>query len=313
MTASDGRLHGILPVLQTPFAASGAIDHAALAGLVGFAAASGCSGVVYPANASEFYALGDEERLAATASVFDAAAGALPVIACVSGSSARHASIFARQAGDLGAAAVMALPPRGAPVDAIVEYFQRGVASVGVPVVLQNVGPPLGTPLDARGLDRLLAAVPEVLYVKEEQQPTTHRISDLVARFGDRLDGVIGGANGQWLVQEASRGSVGCMPATALVDLQVPIQHAIDVGDWEHARRLQVRLQPLLSYVSIYGVSMVKEILRLRGVIPSSTTRDPGARPLDGPDRAELARFLEALELMPSSSLAEAVGVDDDG
>jgi 4-hydroxy-tetrahydrodipicolinate synthase len=304
MTATPGPLRGIFPVLQTPFTGEGEIDHRALAALVRFAARSGASAVVYPANASEFYALGDDERLAATASVFDAAAGLVPVIACVSGVSGQHALVFARQAAKRGAVAVMALPPRRSAVDAIVDYVRRGVATAGLPIVLQNVGPPFGTPLDERGLEKLLDAVPDVRYVKEEQTPTTHRISSLVARYGDRLAGVIGGANGQWLVQEALRGAIGCMPATALVDLQVPIHAAIEAGDWQRARQLQLRLQPLLSYASIYGVSIVKEILRLRGVLPNARTRDPGAIALDDADRAELAGFLAALQLTSPTPLA---------
>jgi dihydrodipicolinate synthase/N-acetylneuraminate lyase len=304
------RLSGILPVLQTPFGGDGAIDHDALGQLVEFAAASGCSGVVYPANASEVYALGDAERLSATATVIDAANGRLPVVACVNGASAEHAMLFAEHAAERGAAALMSLPPKRGGVAAIVDYFRRGVGHVGLPVVVQNVGAPFGTPLDERGLERLLESVPEVLYVKEEQTPTTHRISALIERHGDRLAGVIGGANGQWLVQEALRGAIGCMPATALVDLQVPIQTAIDEGDWERARLLQQRLQPLLSYMSIYGTPIVKEILRRRGVVTDGRTRDPGAAVLDDRDHEELDRFLEAL---PRAGAPSLVGEKLDG
>jgi 4-hydroxy-tetrahydrodipicolinate synthase len=300
MSGSSEGLGGILPVLQTPFRDDGAVDHTALAGLVDFAVRSGCSGVVYPANASEVYALGDEERLAATTSVLEAAAGAIPVIACVNGLSAPHALRFAHHAASRGASALMSLPPGRASLPAIIDYFAHGVAPAGLPIVLQNVGPPFGSPVDTGALERLLDAVPELLYVKEELPPTTHRITALVERYGGRLAGVIGGANGQWLVQEALRGTVGCMPATAVVDLQVPIQRAIDEGDWERARMLQLRLQPLLSYASIYGVSIVKEILQVRGVLASARTRDPGAVALDAHDRDELHRFLELLQVLPA-------------
>jgi len=78
------------------------------------------------------------------------------------------------------------------------------------------------------------------------------------------------------------------MPATPLVDLQVPIQDLIDEGAWDQARQLQDRLQPLLSYISQYGVSMVKELLYRRGIIVSPTTCDPQAILLDAADHAEL-------------------------
>jgi 4-hydroxy-tetrahydrodipicolinate synthase len=287
---------GILPVVQTPFDDADALDLPALTRLVAFAVASGANGIVYPANASEFYALTVAEREAAIVTVFEAAAG-LPVIACVTDPTIDQTRAFARQAADLGAAAVMALPTYRRPGSTadVIEYFVRGMRDAGVPIVLQNVGPPHATPLDESTLDQLLQAVPEIEYVKEERAPTTQRITQLVDRYDGRLRGVIGGANGQWLVQEALRGAIGCMPAGALVDLQVPIQQAVDAGDWDHARALQARLQPLLSYTSIYGLPVIKEILKMRGLAPNVHTRDPAMASLDNADRIEIRRYLAEL------------------
>jgi 4-hydroxy-tetrahydrodipicolinate synthase len=287
------RLGGILPVLQTPFDEENRIDHTTLARFVRFAVASGAAGIVYPANASEFHALSAQERLEATSEVFDAAQGA-PVIVSATGKSADEAVSFARQAAELGAVAVMAIPPR-APIAEVAGYFLRCAEESGLPVILQSVLGQVGMALDEDELDRLLESVPPIGYVKEERSPTTHMISSLLARYDGRLEGVIGGANGQWLVQETKRGACGCMPAGALVDVQVPIYEATQRGDWERARDLQAKLQPLLAYTSIYGVSMVKEILRMRRLAPNAKTRDPSAVPLDDADRAELERLLEDL------------------
>jgi dihydrodipicolinate synthase/N-acetylneuraminate lyase len=288
---------GILPVIQTPFDDSDTVDLPALARLVAFAVASGASGIVYPANASEFHTLTVAERQVAIMTVFEAAGG-LPVIACVTDSALDQTRAFARQAGDLGAAAVMALPTYQRPgtTSEVIDYFVRGVSDAGVPVVLQNVGPPNATPLDDSTLDNLLEAVPEIEYIKEERTPTTQRITQLVDRYDGRLRGVIGGANGQWLVQEALRGAIGCMPAGALVDLQVPIQQAVESGDWDRARTLQARLQPLLSYTSIYGLPVIKEILKMRGLAPNVRTRDPAMASLDSADRLEIRRYLTELD-----------------
>jgi 4-hydroxy-tetrahydrodipicolinate synthase len=286
-------LGGILPVLQTPFDDRDGIDLPSLARLVTFAAQSGAAAVVYPANASEFYALSHRERMEATATVFEAADG-LPVIACVTGDAADEVSALSCQARKRGATAVMAIPPRS-PLAGVIEYFQRCAREAGLPIILQSVRSQFGGTLDEAALDQLLDAVPEIEYIKEERSPTTHTISHVVARYDGRLRGVIGGANGQWLVQESLRGACGCMPAGALVDVQVPIYQAIESGNWARARMLQARLQPLLAYTSIYGVSMVKEILFMRGLAPSARTRDQAAVPLDDDDRVELKHFLERL------------------
>jgi 4-hydroxy-tetrahydrodipicolinate synthase len=289
-------LNGILPVLQTPFGSDSELDFDALARLVEFAAASGANAVVYPANASEFYTLTADERRAAVTTVVSVAK-TLPVIACVTAPTASEAAAYAQQAASLGATAVMTLPTYRSDrsLDELIAYFAEGVAPAGLPIVLQNVGQPYGAPLDDGAIDHLLDAVPEIAYIKEERTPTTQRISQLIGRYDGRLSGVIGGANGQWLVQESLRGACGCMPAGALIDLQVPVQRAIDTGDWPRARALQARLQPLLSYTSIYGISMVKETLRLRGLIAESHVRDPKAVPLDATDRSELKRYLDEL------------------
>jgi 4-hydroxy-tetrahydrodipicolinate synthase len=292
-------LGGILPVIQTPFRDDGAIDHTSLATLVRFAARSGASGVVYPANASEFYTLGRDERERAVATVFSAA-DSLAVVACVSDPDPSCTAAYARQARRLGATAIMVLPTYRREVDAatLIEYFEHGLRAAELPIILQNVGPPVGVAIDQSVLEAILEVVPEIEYIKEERVPTTHRISQIVDAFDGRLRGVIGGANGQWLVQESRRGACGCMPAGALVDLQAEVFAATEQGHWEQARQLQARLQPLLSYTSIYGVSMVKETLRMRGLMPNAHTRDPAAVRLDEDDRAELRLQLAQLSLL---------------
>jgi dihydrodipicolinate synthase/N-acetylneuraminate lyase len=291
-------LRGILPVLQTPFDEEGAVDHLTLARLVRFALTSGAAGVVYPANASEFHVLSSRERLDAV-EVVSAAADGSNVIISATGRDADEAAAYARQAAELGAQAVMAIPPR-ASIEEITDYFVRCAEESELPLILQSVVGQVGMALDDERLDHLLERVPQIEYVKEERSPTTHMISGLLARYDGRLEGVIGGANGQWLLQETSRGACGCMPAGALVDLQVPIYDAAQEDEWERARELQARLQPLLAYTSIYGVSMVKEILHMRGLVPNASTRDPAAVPLDDGDRVELARLLADIPEVPS-------------
>jgi len=292
------RLSGILPVIQTPFDDEDRVDHVALARFVRFALRSGATGVVYPANASEFHALSARERLGATEAV-SAAADGVPVIVSATAPDTEAAANYARQAAALGAEAVMAIPPRASTAE-ITDYFLRCADESGLPVILQSVVGQVGTALDDEGLDHLLDRVPQITYVKEERAPTTHMISGLLTRYDGRLEGVIGGANGQWLVPEMRRGACGCMPAGALVDLQVPIFEATERGDWERASELQARLQPLLAYTSIYGVAMVKETLRMRGLARNARTRDAVAVVLDDADRSELERLLADVPEVPS-------------
>lgn len=61
-------IHGVWPVLCTPFTGDGAIDPAALRRIVRFARDSGVSGIVFPGFASEVDELTPGERVTLLAS-----------------------------------------------------------------------------------------------------------------------------------------------------------------------------------------------------------------------------------------------------
>ncbi|HEX5499421.1 MAG TPA: dihydrodipicolinate synthase family protein, partial [Thermomicrobiales bacterium] len=123
------RLHGILPVLQIPFhdqAGLTIVDEAALRREVEFCLACGAHGLVVPALASEFMVLTDEERRRVVEVVAEQAAGRVPVVANVAAASVNAAVAFAAHASEVGAAAVMALPPyiRKPAADGVVAYYR---------------------------------------------------------------------------------------------------------------------------------------------------------------------------------------------
>ena len=80
------RLRGIFPIVAPPFTSAGAVDEAALRGVVAFCLDCGVYGLVWPAVASEFYALSEVERRSGTRVVLEAAAGKVPVVVGVAGS-----------------------------------------------------------------------------------------------------------------------------------------------------------------------------------------------------------------------------------
>jgi 4-hydroxy-tetrahydrodipicolinate synthase len=209
---------------------------------------------------------------------------------------AEHAAEFASHAAGLDVAAVMALPPytRRGRLDTIVSYYSRIADAAALPVIVQSVDARMGSRLDDSGIEMLLNHVPEIRAIKEERAPTPQRIGGLAVAFGDRLDGIFGGSNGQWLTAEARRGATGCMPATAVVDLQVTVQRLLDSGDWAAATAAQARFQPLVSYLSLYGVAMVKQLLIRRGIVRDATVRDPEAPQLNDGDLDELDRLANA-------------------
>lgn len=290
------RFAGILPILQTPFDESGALDLDSLRREVGFCLRAGVHGVVIPANASEFFALSDAERMQVSEVAIEEVRGRVPVIISVNGVSSHAAVAFTKHAIAHGADGVMALPPYvRRPGEAGVHAYYAAVAdaAAGRPVIVQNAEPPLGTPLSIPSLVRLLERASSIQYVKEEVSPAGHRTSALLRAAGNRLQGVFGGLNGIWLLGELERGACGNMPNCALVDVQVQIYNLYTEGRRAEAEVLHLRLLPLLMLGSQYGVAFAKEILRRRGVIRTKVARDPQAQPLDEYDLVDLERFME--------------------
>lgn len=292
------RLAGIFPILQTPFDETGAIDLASLRREIAFCLRAGVHGVVIPANASEFFALSDAERLEVAEVTLAEARGRVPVVISCSGVSTQAAVAFTEHAIAHGADGIMALPPyvrRPGEAGVMAYYAAVAEAASGRPVIIQNADPPLGTPLSINALVRLMERAPGVRYVKEEVTPGGQRMSALIRAAGDRLHGIFGGQNGLWLLNELDRGACGNMPASGLVDVHVQIYTLYKEGKRADAEALSLRLLPLLNLGSQYGVAFAKELLWRRGVIRTKVARDPQASPLDQHDFADLERFLDQL------------------
>lgn len=292
------RLHGIMPVLQTPFDAGGDIVETDVRSEVRFCIGAGAHGLVVPALASEFMVLTDDERRLLVEVVIDETRGRLPVIAGVAAPSARAAAALARHAGRAGAAAVMALPPyvRRPGTKGIIEYYARISEAAGVPVVLQNAPPPFAFGIGSAALGDLLERVPGIQYVKEERPPAGHNISATLNALGDRLLGVFGGTAGLYLMDELERGSSGCMPSAAATDVLVACYEAFARGDRHGARDYYDRAMPLLNIEMSRLMAVSKEILRRRGVFTSPVVvRDPEFPELDAGDMAEIDMIWERL------------------
>ena len=105
-------LAGVWPIVTTPFDDRGELDLAGLTRVVHHIADGGAHGLVYPAIASEFQVLSNDERRKAVEHVLGIAKGRLPVIVGFSSSiEAIPPAPLARHAEESGAAAVMLMPP----------------------------------------------------------------------------------------------------------------------------------------------------------------------------------------------------------
>jgi dihydrodipicolinate synthase/N-acetylneuraminate lyase len=299
MAENTGRFRGVFAIPPTPFDDAGNVDEASLRRCVDFCVGAGAHGIVAPVNASESIALTDAERVRVADLLVEQAAGRVPVIVGVSGTSTAASVLYAECAKRAGADAVIAMPPyvKHAPADEIYDFYVAVArASAPLPVWVQDYVGPIGTPMAPSLLARLFEEIPGVEFLKEETALAPQVMTRVRELAGASLRGVMGGMAGRYLLEEYRRGACGTMPACEVADVHVLIWNALDRGDEAEARRLHTRLLPLLNYEAMYSFTIYKEVLLRRGVIASARTRVPGAGRLDAENQRELDLLLADLE-----------------
>jgi len=295
--ATSTQMRGVFTIPVTPFDTVGDIDEAALRRCVQFCLDAGAHGIVAPVNASEATVLSDQERLRVAAILVETVNHRIPVVVGVSAVTARQGAAFSRHAREIGADAVIAMPPyvRKATPDELVEYFRIVAGAAQLPVFIQNYPAPIGTPMSAAFMARLVQQIDGVEYIKEETLPAGHVITETLETAGPKLKGVMGGMAGRFMLDEFRRGACGTMPACEVTDVHVAIWNALEAGDAARARTLHNRLIPLLNIEWMYGAAVYKDVLRRRGVIANAALRGPGALHLDASDHCELDAILAGL------------------
>jgi dihydrodipicolinate synthase/N-acetylneuraminate lyase len=312
MPADTAQMRGVFTIPVTPFDDDGDIHEDSLRRCVQFCVDAGAHGVVAPVNASEAPLLLEQERLRVARIVVETVDHRVPVVVGVSAATTRLSQMFAQHAREIGADAVMAMPPyaRKPSGDELLEYFRVVAASAHLPVFVQNYSGPAGTPMAAAFMARLIQEIDGAEYIKEETLPAGHVMSETFQLAGPRLKGIMGGMAGRFMLDEFARGACGTMPACEVTDVHVAIWDALDSGDLARARALHNRLIPLLNIEWMYGPAMYKEVLRRRGVIDSAKVRGPGAVELDAADHRELDAILaDVSQLFTAAPLASGNGV----
>lgn len=287
---------GAFPVLPTVFSASGAIDPVQTLEVAHFVVGAGAAGFVFPGLASEYDCLTREERIALTTGL-GAVKGEALFICGASAPAADEAAALARAGAEAGCGALMVLTPvsLGHDIAALVDWYARLAEETGLPIMLQNAPPPMGSGLPIDVVAQIVAAVPAIRYVKEEAMPSGQRLSQLRASCGDAPLGLFGGAGGRYLMDELYRGADGTMPASEIADMHVRMISAYRAGDEGEARTLFNRTLPLLSMQAIFRWRLTKEVLQRRGIIASTHTRAPGPA-LDAADMRELDILLADID-----------------
>jgi 4-hydroxy-tetrahydrodipicolinate synthase len=291
---------GIFSIPQTPFNETGDLLWEDLQRECDWIVRAGAHGLVYPVMASEYTVLSFPERVQGMNLAVEAVDGRIPVVIGVADTSAAGAAALAIEAAKAGADAVIAMPPWGTKMTSHerIEAYYRAIADVsGLPVFIQNVGPPLGSSLPGSFIVKLCEIIPLVQYLKEEKDPKGQKLSEVLDLNSPGVKGVFSGSQCYWLISDYQRGACGCMPASYVVDVDVRIWELLEAGDIEGARRVH-RDKMVLETIKLGMPTRVagKEVLRRRGVISCNAVRNEGPHTLDATDLAELEYGLSIVE-----------------
>ena len=290
---------GIYPIAATTFNEDGSLDLDSQRRLIRFLLDAGAHGLGLFGNASEGYALSDDERRTLTRTILDEVGGAVPVVVSSGHTGTDVAVSLSLEAQEAGADALMIMPPSFLKPDAegVYQYFAQISRAVRIPIMVQDAPLMTQVPMGAELLARMARELDNVRLVKVEAPPTPAKISRLTQLAADGLT-LFGGLNGNFLLEELGRGAAGTMPGSDMPDLFIAMWDAHQRGDGAAARATFARALPLIRYELQpgMGVAVMKRNLCDAGIIASARTRHP-TKSLDPADITEIRSLRADLDL----------------
>jgi len=269
-------LHGVVPILVTPFDEAGKIDEESLANLVEFNISAGVHGLGV-ALGSEIFKFNEAERAQATGCVVRAVNRRVPIVINTGAAGTDLAIDYSKAAEAAGADALMIIPPSFMPTSAeeILDYYVAIDRAVGLPIILQDVPQ---APIPPGLALRIADACRNVKYIKVETLPVTSKVAAMTQAAGEKLT-IFGGAGGSYFIEELRRGALGTMPFCSQPADFVAVWDAFRAGDEKLARQ---RFDSTIMAINRLGAqggdifyALHKQLLVRRGVIRTAIVRGP--------------------------------------
>jgi 2-keto-3-deoxy-L-arabinonate dehydratase len=305
-STTDERLHGVLPVLQTPFTTDREIDAPVLKREIDWAFELGVDGVVV-GMVSEILRLSNHVRRSLTSMVCTLAQNCGFVIISVGAENTQESVELALHAQDCGASAVMAAPPIKASLGSedMRQFFATIASNVSIPLIVQDASSYVGAPIDMSVYLKLLEEFgTDRIFFKPEANPLGSNLSKLRdATHGTAR--IFEGSGGINLVDCYRRGIVGTMPGMDLLDGIIALWSALECGDDEQAYELSFPISALVALQIQAGLdgflAIEKYLLVKRGIFDNTIQLPPVNWELDDETQAEVDRLFVRLQ----SAIAE--------
>ena len=294
---SDDQLSGVLVVFQTPYRDDLTVDQDTLEREIAWIYQHGADGIVM-AMVSEVLRLSSEERdaLAAYACKFGKTAGF--VVVSVGAESTQTAIRHALHAEEVGADAVMAIPPVSVVLsdEEILSYYEGILEAVAVPLIVQDASSYVGRPMSIGVQAELMARHGDRVMYKPEAPPIRARMVELRMATGGKAR-AFEGSGGISLIETHPLGVVGTMPGADLTEAVVALWSALEDGDNDRARKIHRPLAELVAFADTLDgfLAIEKHLLKRQGVFPNTLVRGPVGFTLDDDTATEVDQRFDEL------------------
>lgn len=239
------QIRGAYTALITPFR-DGKVDVEALKALVARQIAAGIHGLVPCGTTGESATMSEDEQLLVIRTVVEAAEGRVPIIAGTGSNSTQKTVDYTRKVAQIDGvdAALVVVPYYNKPdQEGLFRHFNRVADEGGLPVMLYNVPGRTVISLTPQTIGRL--AEHENIVAVKEATGDLRFDAEVLEAVGDKIS-VLSGDDFTTFPLIAS-GGTGCVSVVSNIDPRAMSQMCTAAleGDYELARRLHLKIQPL--------------------------------------------------------------------
>lgn len=276
-------LHGVVPIIPTPFTQKEEIDEDALRRLVDFAIKCDVQAACLPAYASEFYKLTDEEKLQVVKIAVNHSAGRLQIVAQSNHPSLKTAIRLAQANVEAGADIISLAVPRifNLPENSLREYLSGFLQSIpNTPVLIQDFNPG-GASISVEFIKTLMEENSNFRYLKLEEPLCAPKFKNIIKTTEGKV-GLFEGWGGLYMMELIPIGITGVMPGLAVSDILQKIFNLRKNGEHAKAFDLFEKVMPQIFF-SLQNMELFhyaeKELLMARGVLDNSVARKAAYKP----------------------------------
>jgi len=260
-------IEGAMTALVTPMR-DGAVDKKALAALVEEQIAAGIDGLVAVGTTGESATLAPKDHIAVVEHVVQVTNKRVPVIGGAGANSTAEAIHLSTACREVGVDGLLHVTPyyNKPTQEGLYQHFKAVTEAARLPVILYNVPGRTSCDLLPETIERL-AKVDDIVAVKEATGNMV-RATEIIERCGDRIAVLSGDDFTTFtLLAIGGRGVISVVSNVAPAWM-ADMWDAAVAGDWDKARALHFRLQPLTRVLFAEANPIpVKAALALAGKI----------------------------------------------